>query len=421
MTKKNKPEAFEVRGVIARRTVQHSQEYFSEGGKKRIIRSCSKCLTPETEESVKFDENGVCNICQVAKERDTEVDWEARLEELEKIIAQHRGKHAYDAIVPFSGGKDSSWTAYVLRKKFNLKVLLVTFDSHFRRPKHLENMERVVKALGCEQVTMKAADDVIKKTMKESLKRRGDYCWFCHTGVVASPFKAALMYKVPLIIWGEPGTEQTGGYYNYKTKMPPDERWFNRRINLSINAEDMAGFIDCKDLRDLEPFRMPEWDELVEIGVASIHLGDYIKWDAPKQYEILNRELGWEMAEVENLHPRYHYEKVECYLQGTRDYLRFIKRGYSRTMQRANIDIRNGVLSREEAETMIWYDQQRPASLDNVLSYLDMDESEFMAIALDHQVYPHYHEPNLVKMAQSTLPDEDLWTSRMGLHRDKKK
>ena len=56
------------------------------------------------------------------------------------------------------------------------------------------------------------------------------------------------------------------------------------------------------------------------------------------------------MTEVENLHPRYHYEKVECYLQGSRDYLRFIKRGYSRTMQRANIDIRNGVLSREEAE-----------------------------------------------------------------------
>ena len=131
MTKKNKPEAFEVRGVIARRTVQHSEKYFSEGGKKRTIRSCSKCLTPETEESVKFDENGVCNICQVAKERDTEVDWEARLEELEEIIAQHRGKYAYDAIVPFSGGKDSSWTAYVLRKKFNLKVLLVTFDSHF--------------------------------------------------------------------------------------------------------------------------------------------------------------------------------------------------------------------------------------------------------------------------------------------------
>ena len=100
-------------------------------------------------------------------------------------------------------------------------------------------------------------------------------------------------------------------------------------------------------------------------------------------------------------------------MQGTRDYLRFIKRGYSRTMQRANIDIRNGVISREEAEEMIWYDQQRPVSLDNVLAYLDMDEQEFMDIALDHQVYPHRHEPNLIKMAQTSLPDEELWTERL--------
>lgn len=408
MTKRNKAEPFEVSGVISRRTASQAK-----GDKQIPVRSCTKCLTPETEEAVKFDENGICNICKVAMERDNDVDWDARLSEFESIVEKHRGKHSYDAIVPFSGGKDSSWTAYLLRKKFNLKILLVTFDSHFRRPQHLENMERVVRELGCEQLTIKASDEIIKKTMKESLKRRGDYCWFCHTGIVASPFKVALMHRVPLIIWGEPGTEQTGGYYNYKTKMPPDERWFNRRINLSINAEDMAGFIESDDPRDLEPFKMPEWDELMEIGVESVHLGDYIKWDAPKQYEILNRELGWQMTEVENLHPRYHYEKVECYLQGSRDYLRFIKRGYSRTMQRANIDIRNGVLSREEAESMIWYDQQRPVSLDNLLDYLEMTEEEFMKIALDHQVYPHSHEPNLIKMAQKALPDEELWKKRM--------
>lgn len=413
MTQRKSAENFDISGVIARRTAEKLDNLVLDGKSERTIRSCKNCLTPETEQSVKFDEHGICNICLVAQERDTEVDWEERLAELERTIEQFRGKYTYDAIVPFSGGKDSAWTAYVLRKRFDLKVLLVTFDSHFRRPQHLENMERVVRELGCEQVTMKAADDVIKKTMKESLKRRGDYCWFCHTGVVASPFKAALMYKVPLIIWGEPGTEQSGGYFNYKTKTPPDERWFNRQINLSINAEDMAGFIDGVELRDLEPFRMPEWQELMDMGVTSIHLGDYIKWDAPKQYEILNKELGWEMSEVENLHPRYHYEKVECYLQGTRDYLRFIKRGYSRTMQRANIDIRNGVLTRKEAEEMIWYDQQRPASLDNILAYLDMDEQEFMDIALDHQVYPHRHEPNLIKMAQSSLPDEELWTERL--------
>ena len=89
-------------------------------------------------------------------------------------------------------------------------------------------------------------------------------------------------------------------------------------------------------------------------------------------------------------------------------------------MQRANIDIRNGVLSREEAEAMIWYDQQRPVSLDNLLDYLEMTEEEFMKIALDHQVYPHSHEPNLIKMAQKALPDEELWKKRMSRKMERK-
>ena len=413
MTRRTSAVKFDLSGVVARRTQELFEKKFGDDNCSDNMKSCAKCLIPETQDSVKFDELGVCNMCGVAEGRDTEIDWDQRLEDLNKIFEKHRGKHAYDAIVPFSGGKDSAWTAYVLRKRFNLKILLVTFDSHFRRPQHIENMERVVRTLGCEQVTMKAADDVIKKTMLESLKRRGDYCWFCHTGVVATPFKAALMYQVPLIIWGEPGTEYGGGYYNYQSKTPPTERWFNRQINLSINAEDMVGFLDDVDLRDLEPFRLPDWKKMIELGVDSIHLGDYIKWDAPKQYEIINKELGWQMAEVENLHPRYHYEKVECYLQGVRDYLRYIKRGNSRTMQRANLDIRTGALSRDEAEEMIWYDRQRPASLDTVLSYLGIDENEFMKIALDHQVYPHRHDPDKVIKAQKTLPDEDLWVKRL--------
>ena len=76
-----------------------------------------------------------------------------------------------------------------------------------------------------------------------------------------------LSSEVPLIIWGEPGTEQTGGYYNYKTKMPLTRDGLTV-VSISVNAEDMAGFIDSDDPRDLEPFKMPDWDELMEIGTS---------------------------------------------------------------------------------------------------------------------------------------------------------
>jgi N-acetyl sugar amidotransferase len=407
VTRRTAPEQFEVSDVIRRR----SRERLVKG---REIRRCAKCLMTETEQTLTFDEKGVCNICQAAAYREDTIDWDARERELREILERHRGKRLYDALVPFSGGKDSAWVAYVLVRRYKLKVLLVTFNSNFRRPTHLENIERVTRALGCDHVTFKAGEEVIRKTMVEMLKRKGDFCWYCHTGVVAFPFKAALMYRIPLLIWGEPSSEYAGGYYGYKDKNPADERWFNRTINLSVNAEDIEGFLGGEvDLRDLEPFRLPPRTELEELGLESIHLGDYIKWDAARQIEILNRELGWEPTETENLHPRYAGEKIECFLQGSRDYLRYIKRGYSRTNQRANLEIRLGRITREEAEKMIRYDAQRPASLDVVLKYLGIDDAEFHRIAENHAIYPHVHDPDTVRQAQKKLDDHEMWAARL--------
>ena len=45
--------------------------------------------------------------------------------------------------------------------------------------------------------------------MLESLKRKGDFCWHCHTGIFAYPMHVAVTYKGPLVIWGEPSAEYT--------------------------------------------------------------------------------------------------------------------------------------------------------------------------------------------------------------------
>lgn len=410
MTRRAKAEQFELGDVIRRRTHELVDP-------SRELRRCTKCLMTETEQTLTFDEQGVCNICQNARERINEIDWNAREEELRGILEEYRGKYAYDAIVPFGGGKDSSWTAYTLVRKFGLKVLLVTFSQNFRRKVHMNNLDKVVRGLGCDHVTVKANEDVIRLTMLESLKRKGDFCWFCHVGCVTSPFKAALSHGVPLVIWGEPSSDYAGGYYGYKEMNPADERWFNRMINLSINAEDMQGFIPPDadvDPRDFDILKMPDRTLIENANIRSIHLGDYIQWDAIRQIKVLNEELGWEPTETENLHPHYYGEKIDCFLQGTRDYLRYIKRGYSRTNQRANLEIRSGELSREEALQMESYDAQRPQSLDVVLDYLGIDEEEFTRIAENHSIYPHVHDPSKVRRAQLVLEDQAIFEERLG-------
>jgi N-acetyl sugar amidotransferase len=414
MTRRSKATPFEPLKVLSERAAADG---------KSEIKRCAKCLMVETNETMTFDEDGVCNICQSFEDRE---QWNAaeKEEEFREIIEQYRGKHLYDAVVPFSGGKDSAWVAYVLTRKYKMKILLATYDSNFRRPTHLQNVDRLVRELNVDHVTFRSRQDVIIKTMQESMKRKGDFCWFCHTGVCSFPMKAAMHHKTPLIVWGEPNSEYAV-YTRYQAasrrlgeEPEGNERAFNRMMNLGINAEDMAGYIEGVEERDMEPYRFPRYDELEELrslGLRNVCLGDYQLWEPIKQIETLKAEIGWESAPVEGLHPMYDGEKVECFLQGSRDYLRYIKRGYSRTNQRANAEIRRGDLPREEALVQEEHDSRRPVSLPVITDFMDMTEERFNEIAAAHSIAPWVYDPSVAEDGEP-LPDHEYWKKELRKH-----
>ena len=132
------------------------------------------------------------------------------------------------------------------------------------------------------------------------------------------------------------------------------------------------------DPRDLKPFTYPPIKELRAINYRSICLGSYIPWDTKKQAEIIKKELDWQGNVVEGIPPEYWYEKIECMFQGVRDYLKFIKRGFSRTSHLMSLDLRNNRITIEKAKELIeQYDGKRPASLDLFLKFLGITEEEF--------------------------------------------
>ena len=100
------------------------------------MRKCSRCGLPETFETIEFDETDICNICKQFDFKVNEVDWKERKLTLDKIIEENRGKFEYDCIVPFSGGKDSTFTFYYLIKEYSLKLLVVQFNHGFMRPNY---------------------------------------------------------------------------------------------------------------------------------------------------------------------------------------------------------------------------------------------------------------------------------------------
>ncbi|MBI5412975.1 N-acetyl sugar amidotransferase [Candidatus Peregrinibacteria bacterium] len=376
----------------------------------KLLRRCSRCVMPETQESIVFDEAGVCSTCRNLEIKE-KLNWINKGREFVDLLENYRGKYFYDCIIPFSGGEDSTFTVLALVKKFGLRPLVVSYDHHMYRPTVLRNAERTIKRLGVDFFKFSTNWQLVKKLMRVSLERKGDIYWYQHSGIFAFPMHVAVKFNVPLVIWGEPSSEYTS-YYGYDETEEVDERRFNMFVNLGITAEDMIGFLNDNmiTMNDLQFHAFPSRDKLKAINCRSICLGSYESWDVKKQVEIIKSELDWECDFVEGVPPEYNYEKIEDMMQGVQDYLKFIKRGYGRMSHLASIDIRNGRLKREEALNLLEkWEGLRPASLDVFLYWLNISEKEFNDIASRHAVKPWKHDFNKTKRGEE-LPDQKFWS-----------
>ena len=375
------------------------------------LRRCTKCLLPETHETIIFNDDGVCNICIQNEFKNDKIDWTSKKKDLDQLIEEYRGKYDYDCIIPFSGGKDSTWALYYLMKEYKIKPLVVRFDHGFLRPNLNENTIKTLRNMGADFHSFTPNWKVVQKLMLQSFLEKGDFCWHCHTGIFSYPMWVAIKYNVPLIFWGEPSAEYTS-YYSYDKPEAVDEKRFNRVTNLGISAVDMAVRLGGEmDERDFKPYTYPPLKELRKIGYRSVCLGSYVPWDVKKQSKIIQDELGWKGDLVENVPPGYNYEKIECYLQGVRDYIKYIKRGYTRPTHLASLDIRHDRLTREEGLDMLTkYEGKKPASLEIFLEMVGLTEDEFFKIAQSHSVSPWKMNVFEQELGDQ-LPDHSHWSN----------
>jgi N-acetyl sugar amidotransferase len=355
-------------------------------------------------------------MCRSAEQKHDFIDWNERKDLLDRLIEKHRGVAPYDCIIPFSGGKDSTFQLLYLVKEYGIKPLVVRFNHGFLRPTIKQNTEAVIKKLGVDMIDFTPNWKVVKKLMLESFTRKTDFCWHCHTGIYSYPLRVALMYRVPLVIWGEPQAEITS-YYDYLDDEIEyeDDKKFNMLRTLGITAEDMHGMItkdhDPVDVRDLLPYTFPPVQELIDMRYVSVPLGSFIPWDYEANTKRIVEELGWKTDEIESLPLELNPqgEKIECFMQGTRDYIKYIKRGYSRVAQVNALNVRKGRLETDTAlELNAEFDGVRPASLEVFLEYVGLTEEEFNTLVTGMSVSPYEHDFSSIEEGEP-LWDMDRW------------
>jgi len=377
---------------------------------------CTLCLLPSTHETIRFDLEGICSICKNHQQK-LKIDWQEKKLKLDSILDNIRGKYDYDCILPFSGGKDSTFTLLYAVRDLKLKPLVVSFDHGFYRPQVIMNRKKVLDDLGVDFLSFTPNWKLVQKLMLKSFLDKGDFCWHCHTGIFSYPLWIAIEKKIPLVLWGEPSSEYTS-YYDYSEIENVDETRFNRFVNLGVSAQDMAARLNFEyEIRDFKPYTFPPVVELNKIKLISVPLGSFIPWDVKIQVHRIKTELGWAGDSVEGVPPEYDYEKIECYMQGVRDYIKLLKRGYARTTHLTSIDIRNGRKTRTDALALVnEFENKKPASLELFLSFIGLNEDEFMKVIKNHKIIDG---DDKVYLSIGPKPNDfEQWSRHPSMNRD---
>lgn len=335
------------------------------------LKYCTRCCMPETMEGMKFDEFGVCTPCRSSEEK-MHINWEEKEKVLSSILEKSSLNDYYDCMLPMSGGKDSTFQAYILSERYKVNPLAVTHGANWMSLTGRYNLENCLVKFDLDHLIFHANRKIINKAAAKSLKSIGDACWHCHIGAGTFPIQTAFYWNVGIMIWGESIAERDGrgAYFNQSEA----SLQYHLEVSAKIKAEDFVS--DSIEKSELSHWFYPEESYLKNENVRYLHLGNFIFWDEEKQVEFLVRNYEWMDSKVENAYKGY--KSTECVMAGVHDYANFIKRGIGRSTNFASDDVRRGIITREEGfELAKQYDSQRPHALDYYLKITGYSEDEF--------------------------------------------
>lgn len=349
-----------------------------------MIRYCTCCIMPETKPDLHIDEQGVCSACHSFAGRN-EVDWDRRRAELLEVVERFRSKDgsSWDCIVPVSGGKDSTYQVIrMLQLGLNpLCVTATTCDLSEIGRRNIQN----IKNLGVDYVEFSPNPIVRRKLNRIGLTQVGDISWPEHAGIFTIPVRAAVQYKVPLIVWGENSQNEYGGPAAASSNNVLNRRWLEEFGGLlGLRVSDMVG-LDGIGQKDMIAYTYPDDAQLQEVGVSGLFLGYYLPWDGYAN-ALLAQAHGFETWPATIEGSVVNYENLDNHQTGIHDYFKFLKFGFGRATDIACLHLRRARITRQDALDMVrlhdgkfpWTYLGKP--LADILDPLGLSVDEFITL-----------------------------------------
>ena len=342
--------------------------------KKHNLKRCSKCVLPETMPFINFDENNVCNYCKNYRIRNNPKP----KEELQNLLENYLNKKRENCIVPFSGGRDSSYALHLIVKELGLKPITYTYDWGMVTDLGRRNISRMSSILGVENIIVAANIEAKRKNIKMNLEAwlknphlgmislltAGDKHFFQHIESVKQ------QTNIQLNIWGINPLEVThfkSGFLGVKPDFE-EKRVYSHGIFKQINYQKLRFKQIIKNPayfnQSLIDTLSGEYFRSFKKKTDYFHLYDYWKWDENEINKTLINDYEWELAPDTTTTWRIGDGTAAFY-----NYVYYNVAGFTEHDTFRSNQIREGDISREEALYLI--EKENTPRFPNIKWYLD--------------------------------------------------
>ena len=384
-----------------------SHEY----GLPQEVKFCKKCVMPNTRPSscneyehtinrehdyIHFEEDGVCSACKFNEKKwDGTINWNEREKELLELLDRFRSKDgSYDCLVPGSGGKDSVYASHILKHKYGMNPLTVTWAPHLYTDVGFRNHQNWNHLGGHDNYLFTPDGQLHRELTRNAFKNLLHPFQPFILGQKTFATKMAARFNIPLVFYGEPpgeyGAKSSIDHKKFVTDTDGGEHMagFSLKMvdpnmnpdNIYLGGQSVSQYVDeGYKIGQLETY-LPLNPEVVEKKNIEFHyLGYYTKWVPQETYYYAVDNVKFEANPVRTEGTYSKYNSIDDKTDGYFYYTTYIKFGYGRATQDAAQEIRNHHITREEGQALVRkFDGELPTKyFKEFLEYISMDEQEF--------------------------------------------
>jgi N-acetyl sugar amidotransferase len=350
--------------------------------------------------TIHFDEEGVCDACRFAERKRTQIDWADREKQLRELCDRYRRTDgSYDCIVPGSGGKDSFYASHVLKTKYGMHPLTVTWAPHIYTEWGWRNFQSWIHA-GHDNYLHTPNGRVhrlLTRLAVENLLHPFQPFIF---GQKAFAPKMALLFNIPLVIYGENEAEY-GNPLQDTQSAKRDWAYFTAadqsKVYLGgVSITDLIEYFGI-DRNDLQPYLPSDPNEIAEKKIEVHYLGYYLKWHPQACYYYAVEHGGFQASPERTPGTYSKYNSIDDRIDDFHYYTTGIKYGIGRATYDAAQEIRSGDITREEGVALVKrFDHEFPERFaEEIFRYLSIPEREY---------------PRASRMFEQPLMDREYFT-----------